>query len=270
MPRLHSSSKAPFRSRRALLRTASRASAAAAGATLAFGHIDSVAARQSDATASLLGCWVVNAVNPAPTAVPNGTLVSFTPGGGFTRAGVTHPTESPGFGAWTQVGESEFDVTYLVVQFDMQGTFIGHRKAWLHITLDTSGMSWTAQTLGALIDPKGTETATPALPGGLRGERLVAEPVWLADFKSAIAPPHRAPTLAGTVGPTDWCRMSRPAGRGRWYGGLAGARPWGSPDISPNTTPTLAAGDPYAGGTYTVSQRGDGLHLHKTYLALRR
>jgi hypothetical protein len=175
MSRPHLSSDASSTSRRVLLRTAGRATVAA-GATLAAAHASPVAAQQNDAVAALIGSWIVNAANPAPGAVPNGTLVSFTPGGGFTRAGVTHPTESPGFGAWTQVGDSEFDVTYLVVQFDKQATFIGHRKAWLHVTLDPSGMSWTAQTRGALIDPKGTEAPTPALPGGLRGERMVAEP----------------------------------------------------------------------------------------------
>jgi hypothetical protein len=175
MRRLHSPSNESHTSRRALLRTAGRATLAA-GATLAVTQASPVAA-QDDAAATLIGSWIVNAVNPAPGAVSNGTFVSFTPGGGFSRAGISHPTESPGYGAWKQVGDAEFEFTYQVIQFDKQGNFIGHRKAWGHLILDPSGMSWTApQTRGALIDPNGVETATPPLPGGIRGDRMIAEP----------------------------------------------------------------------------------------------
>ena len=119
-------------------------------------------------------------MDPAAGAVPNSTFVSFTPGGGFTRTGLTHPAESPGFGAWKQIGGAEFEFTYQVVQFDKQGNFIGRRKAEVHVILDPSGMTWTAPlTRGALIDPNGVETVSPLSPsaaGGLRGERMIAEP----------------------------------------------------------------------------------------------
>jgi hypothetical protein len=171
---LRSRSRAPFTSRRAWLRAAGEATLAA-GAALAV--IDRPVAAQDEAAASIIDSWIVNPVNPAPGAVPNSTFVSFTPGGGFTRAGITHPTESPGFGAWKQVGDAEFEFTYQVVQFDKQGNFTGHRKAWAHVILDASGMTWTApQVRNALIDPNGVVTATPPSPGGIRGERILAEP----------------------------------------------------------------------------------------------
>jgi hypothetical protein len=175
MTRLHSTSRAANTSRRALLRTAGRATLAA-GATLAVAHTSPVAA-QDDAAATIIGSWIVNSVNPAPGALANGTFVSFTPGGGFSRAGVSHPTESPGYGAWKQVGDTEFEFTYQVIQFDKQANFIGHRKAWVHLKLDPSGMSWAStQARGALIDPDGVETPTPPPPGGIRGDRMIAEP----------------------------------------------------------------------------------------------
>jgi hypothetical protein len=112
-----SPSRMPRTSRRALLRIAGQATLAAGGV---FAAVDRPVAAQDDA-ASIVGSWIVNPVNPAPGAAPNSTFVSFTPGGGFTRAGISHPTESPGYGAWKQVGDAEFEFTYQVAQFDKQG-----------------------------------------------------------------------------------------------------------------------------------------------------
>jgi hypothetical protein len=169
MRRSHSFPRVTATSRRALLRNAGRATVAA-GAALSVGYVSPVAA-QEDANGAI-GSWRVT--NAAPGSQPNSVLVTFIPGGVFLRAGTTHPTESPGFGAWRQVGDNRFEVTYMVVQFDKAGTFIGHRKSWLDVTLNPSGMSWTARTRGATIDPSGNETPTAAGANG--GERIVAEP----------------------------------------------------------------------------------------------
>jgi hypothetical protein len=156
--------------RRTLLRNAGRATLAA-GAIASLGRV-SVASAQEDDGAGLIGSWGVT--NGTAGSQPNAVLVNFIPGGIFMRAGTTHPTESPGFGAWRQVDDSRFEVTYMVVQFDKTGTFIGHRKAWLDVTVNPSGMSWTARTRGATIDPSGNET--PTAPGANGGKRIVAEP----------------------------------------------------------------------------------------------
>src|ERR1051326_1566511 len=92
---LRSRSRAPHTNRRAWLRAAGQATLAA-GAALAAANRP--VAAEDEATGSIIGSWIVNAVNPAPGAVRNCTFVRFTPGGGFTQAGITHPTESPGVG----------------------------------------------------------------------------------------------------------------------------------------------------------------------------
>jgi hypothetical protein len=155
-------------------RTVLKKAGAAAGAALAMTQVGQAAAAQDDGTPGIVGTWIVNGVPLAPTGVPNSTFVNFIPGGGFTRGGISHPTESPGFGAWRQVAESEFEFTYQVDQFDKTGTFVGYRKAWARMTVDPSGMTWSGMSRGLLTDVNGKETRTG--PGGLRGERMVAEP----------------------------------------------------------------------------------------------
>jgi hypothetical protein len=127
---------------------------------------------QDEAMSGLTGSWLVT--NSSPGSPANATLVTFIPGGAFIRAGTSHLSESPGHGAWKQVGESEYDITYVTVQFDKDGTFIGHRKSWLHATIDPSGTKFTAMARGATIDRNGVET--PGTPGQNSGVRMVAEP----------------------------------------------------------------------------------------------
>jgi hypothetical protein len=156
--------------RRALLRNAGGATVVA-GAILGIRNV-SAARAQDDESTGLIGSWRLTGA--APGSRPNTVLATFLPGGVFMRAGNTHPTETPGFGAWKQVSDDRFEATYMVVQFDTAGTIIGHRKAWLDVTLNPSGMSWTGRTRAATIDLSGNETLGPL--GATGAERIVAEP----------------------------------------------------------------------------------------------
>ena len=152
-------------SRRTVLKNAG----VAAGAALAMTAVGRALA-QDEGTTGLTGSWLVT----TPGQVPNATLVTFIPGGAFIRAGTTHLMETPGHGAWKQVGDHEYDITYVTIQFDKDGTFIGHRKSWLRATVDPSGTSFSAVFRGVTIDPQGVETPRPS--GQNSGVRMVAEP----------------------------------------------------------------------------------------------
>ena len=155
--------------RRTAVRTAGGALAAAAALTA--GTVARPA--RADASAvSLVGTWLVSSTR-AGTA-PNGILVTVLPDGGFLRTGNTHPTESPAMGAWREVGDAVYEVTYLALQFDNTGTFIGHRKSWLRIPLDPSGDSFTGRFRVVTRDLNGVESAPTE--GEIRGIRIVAEP----------------------------------------------------------------------------------------------
>ncbi|SRR5579884_952424 len=155
--------------RRTAVRTA--ASALAAGTAVAAGMV-APPARASAGAGSLVGTWIVTSTRAG--SVPNGILVTVLPDGGFLRTGNTHPTESPAMGAWRQVGDADYEVTYLALQFDNAGTFIGHRKTWLQIPLDPSGDSFTGRLRVVTLDRNGAESAPTE--GEIRGTRMVAEP----------------------------------------------------------------------------------------------
>jgi hypothetical protein len=154
--------------RRTAVRTAG--SALAAGAALAAG-MAARPAQANDRAGSLVGTWIITSTRAG--SVPNGILVLVLPDGGFLRTGNAHPTESPAMGVWRQVGDADYEVTYMALQFDNTGTFIGHRKTWLRIPLDPSGDSFTGRFRVVTLDLSGTESAPTE--GEIRGTRMVAE-----------------------------------------------------------------------------------------------
>ena len=155
--------------RRAVVRAAG--GALVAGTALAAGAL-TVPARAQESTVSLVGTWIVTSTRAG--SVPNGILVTVLPDGGFLRTGNAHPTESPAMGVWRQVEDGVYEVTYLALQFNASGEFIGHRKAWLRIPLDPSGDSFTGRFRVATLDPSGAQSAPTE--GEIRGTRMVAEP----------------------------------------------------------------------------------------------
>ncbi len=155
--------------RRAAVRTAG--GAVAAGAVLAAGMAAPTAGAQ-DSPGSLVGTWIITSTRAG--SVPNGILVTVLPDGSFLRTGNTHPTESPAMGVWRQVEEGVYEVTYLALQFDTTGKFVGRRKAWLRIPLDPSGDSFTGRGRVVLLDPSGVESAPTE--SEIRGTRMLPEP----------------------------------------------------------------------------------------------
>ena len=153
-------------------RTVVRTAGSALLAGTALGAIGTRTAGAQEAERSLVGTWVITSTRAG--SVPNGVLVTVLPQGGFLRTGNAHPTESPAMGAWEQVEDGVYEVTYMALQFDTKGAFIGHRKTWLRIPLDPSGDSFTGQFRVITLDQSGAASAPTE--GEIRGSRMLAEP----------------------------------------------------------------------------------------------
>jgi hypothetical protein len=106
------------------------------------------------------GTWVMTSFRPG--GVEATVLVVITADGTFLRVGDAHPVESPGVGAWVQVREQEFDVSYMALPFDADRQFVRSRKAALHLTMNES------------FDELSGSTATGNL---LQGRRFRVEPI---------------------------------------------------------------------------------------------
>ena len=80
------------------------------------------------------------------------------------------PYGDPGARAWAQVGDNEYDITYMTVQLDDAGNFIGNRKTYLRATMAPSGMRFTARVRTKTIDAQGVESELGAetMNGGVR------------------------------------------------------------------------------------------------------
>ena len=153
--------------RRAVVRAAGGALVAGAALAARAG-----AAQAQEAPVSLVGTWIITSTRAG--SVSNGILVTVLPDGGFLRTGNTHPTESPAMGVWRQAGDGAYYVTYMALQFDNMGAFIGHRKTWNRIPLDPSGDSFTGQFRFVTRDTNGVESAPTE--GEIRGTRMLPEP----------------------------------------------------------------------------------------------
>ncbi len=153
--------------RRAVVRAAGGALVAGAALAARAG-----ATQAQEAPVSLVGTWIITSTRAG--SIPNGILVTVLPDGGFLRTGNTHPTESPAMGVWRQAGDGAHYVTYMELQFDNMGAFIGHRKTWNRISLDPSGDSFTGQFRFVTRDTNGVESAPTE--GEIRGTRMVPEP----------------------------------------------------------------------------------------------
>ena len=137
----------------------------------AFGGMGARTARADETEESLVGTWIITSTRAG--SVPNGILVHVLSDGGFLRTGNTHPTESPAMGVWRQVSDAVYEVTYLALQFDNTGKFIGHRKAWLRIPLDPSGDSFTGRFRIVTLNVNGEQSAP--IEGEILGTRMMVE-----------------------------------------------------------------------------------------------
>jgi hypothetical protein len=119
----------------------------------------------------LVGAWIVTASRP--TGVGK-NLLTFSSDGTFFRSGDTHPVLSGAHGAWKQVGDKEFDATYIAFQFDQDRKWIGSTKTRIHIISGPGDDEFAGVAKVSTRDMQDNEIGTSEVR--LDGKRIRVEP----------------------------------------------------------------------------------------------
>ena len=125
----------------------------------------------ADTSRALVGAWIVTASRPGGVGK---NLLTFSSDGTFFRSGDTHPVLSGGHGAWKQVGDREFDATYIAFRFDKDGKWIGSTKTRLHIIAGPGDNQFTGVAKVSVRDLQDKEVGTSEVR--LEGKRIQVEP----------------------------------------------------------------------------------------------
>ena len=119
----------------------------------------------------LIGAWIVTASRPGGVGK---NLLTFSSDGTFFRSGDTHPVLSNAHGAWKQVGDKEFDATYIAFRFDQNGKWIGSTKTRIHIVAGPGDNEFTGVAKVSTRDLQDNEVGTSEVR--LEGKRIQVEP----------------------------------------------------------------------------------------------
>src|SRR5881275_1646149 len=123
----------------------------AAGAAAVFLPSREVAKAQQtvpSAGPGLVGAWLVSSSRSTGEGV---VLLTFTSDGTFFRSGDTHPVLSVAHGVWTQVGDGEFEASYIALRFDENRAHIGSQTTRIHITVGANPDEFTGLTRGRIL-----------------------------------------------------------------------------------------------------------------------
>jgi hypothetical protein len=143
-------------------------------ALVVAGCAASVGTRQGtglETNRGLVGAWIATASRPAGVGK---NMLTFSSDGTFFRSGDTHPVLSGGHGAWKQVGDKEFDATYIAFRFDQNGKWIGSTKTRIHIIAGPGDNEFTGVARVSTRDLQDKEIATSETR--LEGKRIQVEP----------------------------------------------------------------------------------------------
>ena len=143
-------------------------------ALVVAGCAASVGTRQGtglETNRGLVGAWIATASRPAGVGK---NMLTFSSDGTFFRSGDTHPVLSGGHGAWKQVGDKEFDATYIAFRFDQNGKWIGSTKTRIHIIAGPGDNEFTGVARVSTRDLQDKEIATSET--SLEGKRIQVEP----------------------------------------------------------------------------------------------
>jgi hypothetical protein len=124
-----------------------------------------------DASRGLVGAWIVTVSRPAGVGK---NLLTFSSDGTFFRSGDTHPVLSGGHGAWKQVGDREFEATYIAFRFDQKGKWIGSTKTRIHIIAGPGDNKFTGKAKVSVRDLQDKEVKRSEV--SLEGKRIQVEP----------------------------------------------------------------------------------------------
>jgi hypothetical protein len=123
------------------------------------------------ANRGLVGAWIVTASRPSGVGK---NLLTFSSDGTFFRSGDTHPVLSGGHGSWKQVGDKEFDATYIAFRFDQDKKWIGSTKTRIHIISGPGADEFSGVAQVSTRDLNDVETGTSEVR--IEGKRIQVEP----------------------------------------------------------------------------------------------
>jgi hypothetical protein len=143
-------------------------------AVVIAGCAASVGTRQNatiETNRGLIGAWIVTASRPGGVGK---NMLTFSSDGTFFRSGDTHPVLSGGHGAWRQIGDKEYDATYIAFRFDQSGKWIGSTKTRIHIIAGPGDNEFTGVAKVSTRDLQDKEIGTSETR--LEGKRIQVEP----------------------------------------------------------------------------------------------
>jgi hypothetical protein len=161
---------------------------------------DAARGTATTAPSGFIGAWRVNPTIGGQTAVAlttfnaDGTVftsnrpVQTAPAGVDLGAPVI--VQSLGHGSWTGTGERTADMTFVILQSDPVGAFLGTRTIRGSLELNERGDQWTGTFSATIADAVGTEFVTQV--GSVEATRIVIEPIAPAMTPVVLLPPALA------------------------------------------------------------------------------
>ncbi len=125
----------------------------------------------ADTGKGLVGAWIVTASRPGGVGK---NLLTFSSDGTFFRSGDKHPVLSGGHGAWKQVGDKEYDATYIAFRFDQSGKWTGSTKTRIHIVAGPGDNEFKGVAKVSVRDLQDQEVGASEVR--LEGKRIQVEP----------------------------------------------------------------------------------------------
>lgn len=125
----------------------------------------------SETNRGLIGAWIVTVSRPGGVGK---NMLTFSSDGTFFRSGDTHPVLSGAHGAWKQVGDKDYDATYIAFRFDQSGKWIGSTKTRIHISAGPGDNDFTGVAKVSTRDLQDKEIGTSEVR--LEGKRIQVEP----------------------------------------------------------------------------------------------
>jgi hypothetical protein len=156
---------------RVLARPAMALALAFAFAAVAATAWPDLAAAQTKGGASIEGSWRL-VINVAGAPEAENSLATFTGDGSYIQG--TSGGEGTGHGAWRQIGDNVYALTFEQLSRDEESGAMVRVKVWTNITVDASGNAlqapfrFSVMLLDGTVVDQGTGIAT--------GTRIVVEP----------------------------------------------------------------------------------------------
>ena len=129
------------------------------------------AAAQAGKGGGPTGAWVVAATRPTGEGV---VLLTFDSDGTFFRSGDTHPVLSVAHGVWTQIGNGEYEGSYVALRFDENRNHVGSQNTRIHISVGSNPDEFTGLARVRTLALDGSVQTTSETQ--LHGTRMTVEP----------------------------------------------------------------------------------------------